>query len=336
MHQTFPDSIDHKCSNLEEPKFKIIPNVEHIIYMVSQTGPDFREADHIVSQLSFALTEKGYNVGILEINFRESIYVHEYFVCRSKVHRSNDSWIPQEVLSKNDLKNGGSLKLISTGLIKDSECDLNSFRGIEKKKLINQLTYDVVWSTDQPLNFLLITTPAGSFGESHLMEETKHLTQLDGAIVVINSESVGTSGPNFLTNFCKKNSIKILGIIEDNRNKDTCNCGCCTGAWSIEPIEGISTLCEQLNINLLGAACDVRDWMAPADYIDEEHEKECMINYFTMYGDNYIPMQDILAKLIELNYLPRLNGNDFIVQKKSKNESDLDLYKIFRKLFAQR
>ncbi|KAI5952309.1 CFD1 [Candida jiufengensis] len=254
----------------EQTQYKTVANVEHIILMVSESGPEFRDPKHIVFQMSLALAEKGFNVGVLDIDFMDSYLLDCFRIRKSKIHQTSEGWIPHEIVNNSSFASGGSLKFMSINLPKNTNFDLGNVRGVEKEEVIKQLIFDVVWTTDRPL-------------------------------VVVDSESLE---PQKLINSCRKNNIKILGLIEDNREMDACFCGF---SWSNHPTGSILTLCKKLNINFLGSVSDIEDCedFGPSynEEFDYEYERTYLIEeyFYHKHGQKDTPMREVLNKLFESN-----------------------------------
>jgi len=127
----------------------------------------------------------------------------------------------------------GSLSCMSLGFLLRERGDAVVWRGPKKTAMVRQFLTDVLWGE---LDYLLIDTPPGTSDEHISLAETllKNALpgQVKGAVVVTTPQAVATADVKKELNFCKKTSIRVIGVIENMSGFVCPNCSECTYVFS--------------------------------------------------------------------------------------------------------
>ncbi|CAF0807655.1 unnamed protein product [Brachionus calyciflorus] len=197
----------------------------------------------VTTQLAFALYEKGYKVGVLDVDLCGPSIPKMFNLENGVINQSESGWIP--VYYDNEKRLG----VISIGFLLNSKSDAVIWRGPKKNSMIKKFMTDVVWGD---LDYLLIDTPPGTSDE-HLavMENIRSINYSDySAVLVTTPQNLSVNDVRREITFCHKVGIPITGIIE-NMSGFTCpNCKDCTYLFTRQ---GGKILAEKSNCTFLGA-----------------------------------------------------------------------------------
>ena len=215
-----------------------IPNVKNIIAVSSGKGGVGKST--IAANLSTALAELGYSVGIVDAD----IYGPSMPIMFDLVGE-----IPQaiELEGKKKMKppSNYNVKMVSMGFFTEANQAV-VWRGPMASKALNQLIWDTHWGA---LDYLIIDLPPGT-GDIHL--SLVQAIPLTGAIVVTTPQEIALADAKKGVNMFQMDSIDVpvIGIVENMsyftpkelpENK-----------YYIFGKDGGKDLAEQLNLNLLG------------------------------------------------------------------------------------
>ena len=159
--------------------------------------------------------------------------------------------IEAEKVDENE-KRIGSLHAISLALLLPSRSSAVVWRGPKKTAMVRQFLTDVLWP---PLDYLLIDTPPGTSDEHISLAETllkntqTHPNQLSGAVIVTTPQAVAISDVKKEVNFCKKTSIKVLGVVE---NMSGYVCECCGERSNLFGKGGGEVMAQGFSVPFLG------------------------------------------------------------------------------------
>lgn len=170
------------------------------------------------------------------------------------VHVSNAGWSPVWVAD--------NLGVMSVQFLLPGRDDAVIWRGPKKNGLIKRFLKDVEWGD---LDCLLVDTPPGTSDE-HLSVNT-YLKQsgVDGAVVVTTPQEVSLLDVRKEIDFCRKASIRVLGVVENMSGFVCPNCAHESQIFKATT-GGARRLAAEMGIPFLGAVpLDPRIGMA-CDY----------------------------------------------------------------------
>ncbi|KAI5952311.1 hypothetical protein KGF54_003177 [Candida jiufengensis] len=272
---------------------KSLNNVKHIVLILSGKGGVGKSS--VTTQTALTLVNKGFKVGVLDIDLTGPSLPRMFGVEHQKVHQSSRGWVPVQVYNT---ANGGSLKLMSLGFLIGDRGNSIVWRGPKKTAMIKQFMKDVIWSGNdgEELDYLLIDTPPGTSDEHiAIAEELRYVSQLDGAIIVTTPQLVATSDVKKEINFCKKVNFKILGIIENMSGFICPHCSECTNIFSSG---GGLALSNQLNLKYLGNIPIDPNFVELIELQNNEQEDKKLINLYDKSELKPI-MSDIIDKVLD-------------------------------------
>lgn len=199
----------------------MLDSVKRVILVLSGKGGVGKST--VSTQLALTLKERGYKVGLLDIDLCGPSVPYLLNLENQSVHQGPDGWIPVY------LDNEQRLGVMSIGFLLGSRNDAVVWRGPKKTSMIKQFLEDVCW---QELDFLVIDTPPGTSDEHiTVMENLRQVPQC-GAIIVTTPQEVAIEDVRKEITFCRKTGIPILGIIENMSGYECPNCSECTNIFS--------------------------------------------------------------------------------------------------------
>ncbi|XP_026729005.1 cytosolic Fe-S cluster assembly factor NUBP2 homolog [Trichoplusia ni] len=195
--------------------------VKRVILVLSGKGGVGKST--VSTQLALTLKERGYKVGLLDIDLCGPSVPFILNLENQSVHQGPEGWIPVY------LDNEQRLGVMSIGFLLGSRNDAVVWRGPKKTSMIKQFLEDVCW---QELDFLIIDTPPGTSDEHiTVMENLRQVPQC-GAILVTTPQEVAIEDVRKEITFCRKTGIPILGIIENMSGYECPTCSECTNIFS--------------------------------------------------------------------------------------------------------
>ncbi|RNA22676.1 cytosolic Fe-S cluster assembly factor NUBP2 -like protein [Brachionus plicatilis] len=216
-------------------------NVKKVFLVLSGKGGVGKSS--VTTQLAFALYEKGFKVGVLDVDLCGPSIPKMFNLENGIINQSETGWIP--VYYDNEQRLG----VISIGFLLNSKSDAVIWRGPKKNSMIKKFMTDICWGD---LDYLLIDTPPGTSDE-HLavMENIKTSNYCNySAILVTTPQNLSVNDVRREITFCRKVGIPITGIIE-NMSGFTCpHCKDCTYLFTKQ---GGKILADNSNCNFLGA-----------------------------------------------------------------------------------
>ncbi|XP_013100192.1 cytosolic Fe-S cluster assembly factor NUBP1 homolog [Stomoxys calcitrans] len=184
------------------------------------------------------------NFGVLDIDICGPSQPRLLGVEGENVHQSGSGWSPVGV--------DDNICLMSIGFLLGSPDDAIIWRGPKKNGMIRQFLSEVDWGN---LDLLLLDTPPGTSDEhlsvvSYLRDDTQP-NDLK-AIIVTTPQEVSLLDVRKEINFCKKQRIEILGVVE---NMSIFRCGHCGKTSEIFPAKtgGARAMCEEMQVPFLGS-----------------------------------------------------------------------------------
>lgn len=212
--------------------------VKHIWLVLSGKGGVGKSST--TTQIALTLVEKGYKVGVLDIDLTGPSLPRMFGVEDKKVHQSSAGWVPVYTDSTQQLG------LMSLGFLLSDRGNSVVWRGPKKTAMIRQFMSDVVW---QDLDYLIIDTPPGTSDEHITIAEVLKDIKTDGAILVTTPQEVAAADVRKELNFCRKVNFNVLGVVENMSGYVCPHCSECTNIFSKG---GGKALAEQFDVPFLG------------------------------------------------------------------------------------
>nr|CAI5828175.1 unnamed protein product [Callosobruchus analis] len=226
----------------------MLENIKHIILVLSGKGGVGKST--VSTQLALTLKEKGYKVGLLDIDLCGPSIPYLLQLEGKDVHQAEGGWVP--VYTDEDQK----LAVMSIGFLLNDRNSAVVWRGPKKTAMVKQFLTDVLWGD---LDFLIIDTPPGFYWKKTKILGTsdEHITVMenlkavkcDGAVIVTTPQSIAIEDVRKEITFCKKTGISVLGIIE---NMSGYVCPHCTECTNIFSTGGGQSLAQLANVPFLG------------------------------------------------------------------------------------
>ncbi|XP_017461447.1 PREDICTED: cytosolic Fe-S cluster assembly factor NUBP1 homolog [Rhagoletis zephyria] len=184
------------------------------------------------------------NFGVLDVDICGPSQPRLLGVEGENVHQSGSGWSPVGV--------DDNLCLMSIGFLLGSPDDAIIWRGPKKNGMIRQFLSEVDWGQ---LDLLILDTPPGTSDEhlsivSYLRDDSAPNTLY--ALIVTTPQEVSLLDVRKEINFCKKQRIPILGVVE---NMSAFRCGHCGQTSEIFPAKtgGAAVMCAEMEVPYLGA-----------------------------------------------------------------------------------
>ncbi|CAG8567625.1 12762_t:CDS:2, partial [Racocetra persica] len=218
----------------------------------------------ISTQLSLCLAQKGYKVGILDIDLTGPSIPRMFGLENKQVHQASSGLKFKNTSDMNStikkrwvpvfMDESQRLCCMSIGFLLQKKDDSVVWRGPKKKWLvinvtnamIKQFLSDVCWGE---LDYLIIDTPPGTSDEHISVVEYLKDTNPDGAILVTTPQAVALADVRKELNFCKKVNLPILGIVENMSGFICPHCEECTNLFSTG---GGEAMAHEFSVDFLG------------------------------------------------------------------------------------
>lgn len=244
-----------------------LDNVSNVVLVLSGKGGVGKSS--VTLQLALALTQRGQNVGILDIDLTGPSIPRLLGLETEKVKQAPGGWLPVKVhdaiAAPKENDNGilgeegdaaqirGSLHALSLAFLLPSRSSAVIWRGPKKTAMIRQFVSDVLWPPTTDV--LLIDTPPGTSDEHIAIVEELHKlpsggAKLAGAVVVTTPQAISTSDVRKELNFCVKTQVHVMGVIE---NMAGYMCPCCGEVSNIFSKGGGEIMAEECKVPYLGS-----------------------------------------------------------------------------------
>lgn len=279
-----------------------LSNVKHVILILSGKGGVGKSS--VTTQAALTLVNKGFNVGVLDIDLTGPSLPRSFGVENKQIHQSSSGWVPVTICGNKD-KDRGTLKLMSLGFLLKDRGNSVVWRGPKKTAMIRQFLKDVYWGgsgKDEALDYLLIDTPPGTSDEHIAIAEELRWAQPDGAIIVTTPQQVATSDVRKEINFCHKVNFRILGVIE---NMSGFICPYCSECTNIFLSGGGKELSNDLNIPFLGCLPIDPSFVEMIELQDNSVDSQRLINLYDKCKLKDI-MSEIIDKILDMKIIPRV------------------------------
>jgi len=174
-------------------------NIKHKILVMSGKGGVGKTT--IAVNLAYALSEKGFKVGLLDADIHGPNAPKMLNLGNKKLNIENDKLIP--------IKFSDNLKIISMAFLL-KEKDAAIWRGPMKHNVIKQFIEDVRWDK---LDYLIVDLPPGTGDEA--LSVSQLLKDITGTIIVSTPQEVALLDGIKSIDFSKKLNLPIIGLIEN-------------------------------------------------------------------------------------------------------------------------
>ncbi len=186
--------------------------------------------------LSYSLKQKGYTVGLLDIDIHGPNVIKMLGLESKKITGQGDRINPIEVEE--------GFKVMSTASILENKDTPVIWRGPLKMKLIQQFLSDVNWGE---LDFLIVDAPPGTGDEPLSIGQL--LQDLTGGIVVTTPQQVAIMDARKSIQFARQLKIPYIGVIE---NMSGFLCPHCGKEIDLFKTGGGVKVAESLGVDFLG------------------------------------------------------------------------------------
>ncbi|QPG74425.1 cytosolic Fe-S cluster assembly factor cfd1 [Brettanomyces nanus] len=217
-----------------------LKSVKHVILVLSGKGGVGKSS--VTTQLALSLLNKGFKVGVLDIDLTGPSMPRMFGLEDKKLYQSShNGWIPAYY------DNTKQLAVSSIGFLLNNRGNSVVWRGPKKTGMIRQFMRDMDWGD---LDYLLIDTPPGTSDEHiAIAEELRYCKNVDGCVIVTTPQLVSVNDVKKEINFCGKVNFKILGILE---NMSGFICPYCSECTNIFGSGGGKRLAEEVDLPYLG------------------------------------------------------------------------------------
>ena len=166
----------------------------------------------VAANLALSLATSGKQVGLLDVDFHGPSIPKLLGLEGQQVQASQAGLEP---IHYND-----NLKMMSLGLMLQSQDDAVIWRGPMKMHAIKQLLQDVNWGR---LDYLIVDCPPGTGDEPlSIVQLIKNVT---GAVIVTTPQDLSLADVRKSIRFCEKLNMPVLGVIENMSGFVCPHCG---------------------------------------------------------------------------------------------------------------
>jgi ATP-binding protein involved in chromosome partitioning len=184
--------------------------IKHKILVMSGKGGVGKST--VAANLSFELSQRGYKVGLMDVDIHGPNIPKMLGVETSRVGGTEDMLIPVQY--------SPNLKLISIGFFLRKESDAVIWRGPLKMRLISQFLKDVDWGE---LDYLIIDAPPGTGDEP--LSVCQLIEDADGALIVTTPQDVSIIDIVKSITFCHQVNMPVIGVVENMSGFVCPHCG---------------------------------------------------------------------------------------------------------------
>ncbi|WP_445474113.1 Mrp/NBP35 family ATP-binding protein [Methanococcoides methylutens] len=232
----------------EEPK--LVTNLRGIkkkIMVMSGKGGVGKST--VSANLAATLADRGYKVGLLDSDIHGPTIPTMFGVEGQRPTVGEKGIVPVKV---ND-----NLKVMSVGLLLDSDDSPVIWRGPAKMGAIKQFLEEVDWGV---LDYLIIDLPPGTGDEP--LSIAQLIGNLDGAVVVTTPQDVALTSVRKSLNFAKMIEVPVIGMVE---NMSGIVCPHCDEMIHVFGSGGVSKAAEDFGVKVLGTLPIETDIAATSD-----------------------------------------------------------------------
>ncbi|UGV40703.1 Mrp/NBP35 family ATP-binding protein [Methanococcoides orientis] len=219
----------------EEPK--LVTNLRGIkkkIMVMSGKGGVGKST--VSANLAATLADRGYKVGLLDSDIHGPTIPTMFGVEGQKPTVGEKGIVPVKV--------SDNLKVMSVGLLLDSDDSPVIWRGPAKMSAIKQFLEEVDWGV---LDYLIIDLPPGTGDEP--LSIAQLIGNLDGAVVVTTPQDVALTSVRKSLNFANMIEVPVIGMVE---NMSGIICPHCDEIIHVFGSGGVSKAAEDFGVKVLG------------------------------------------------------------------------------------
>jgi Mrp family chromosome partitioning ATPase len=213
---------------------KTLEKIKHRILVFSGKGGVGKST--VAVNLAVALSERGKNVGLLDVDIHGPNVAKMLGVEDKRMEPASEEKIKPVRVNEH-------LSLVSMSFLLHDQSAPVIWRGPLKMKLIQQFIGDVIWGE---LDYLIIDSPPGT-GDEPL--SVAQLIPATGAIVVTTPQEVSLLDSRKAVNFARKLNLRIHGIVE---NMSGLSCPHCGKSIDLFKTGGGERAAKELSIPFLG------------------------------------------------------------------------------------
>lgn len=202
-----------------------IQNVKNKILVLSGKGGVGKTT--IAVNLAFALSEKGFNTGLLDVDIHGPNVPKMLNLENKRLSNEDDKFLPVEV--------NRNLHVLSIAFLLERKENAVIWRGPMKHKVIKQFIEDTKWGN---LEYLVIDFPPGTGDEA--ISVSQILNNIKGSLIVSTPQKVALIDVSKAIDFSRHVNIPVIGLIE-NMSGDIFGKGT------------VSEFAESQNVNFLGS-----------------------------------------------------------------------------------
>jgi len=219
----------------EEPKLvSNLRGIKNKIMVMSGKGGVGKST--VSANLAATLADRGYKVGLLDSDIHGPTIPTMFGVEGQRPVVGENGIVPVPV---ND-----NLKVMSVGLLLDSDDSPIIWRGPAKMSAIKQFLEEVDWGT---LDYLIIDLPPGTGDEP--LSIAQLIGNLDGAVVVTTPQDVALTSVRKSLNFANMIEVPVIGMVE---NMSGIICPHCDEMIHVFGSGGVSKAAEDFGVKVLG------------------------------------------------------------------------------------
>lgn len=208
--------------------------IKHIIIVMSGKGGVGKST--VSSNLATELSNRGYQVGIMDVDITGPNIAKMFGVEDEKLHVLDERLIPVTVPP--------SLKLMSMAFLLPDKDSPIMWRGPVKMGAIKQFIEDVNWGD---LDYLVVDMPPGTGDEA--LSVVQLMPKADGMVIVTTPQDVALLDSRKSLRFGAETHIPIIGIVE---NMSGFVCPHCGEVTDIFKSGGGEAAAKELNVQFLG------------------------------------------------------------------------------------
>lgn len=213
---------------------KNLDKIKHTIVVLSGKGGVGKST--VSANLAFALSEKGYDVGLMDCDIHGPS-IPKILGVEDKRPVSTQTGISPVSISP-------KLKVTSMGFLLQDKDSPVIWRGPLKMAAIKQFIGDFNWGN---LDFLIVDLPPGTGDEP--LSIAQLIPNSDGAVIVTTPQDVALVSVRKSINFVKKMNMPVIGIVE---NMSGFRCPHCNKEIDIFKTGGGEKASADFQINFLG------------------------------------------------------------------------------------
>jgi ATP-binding protein involved in chromosome partitioning len=223
------------CSDAKGLPPKAAISVKHVIMILSGKGGVGKSTVSV--NLAYALSNHGYNVGILDLDMHGPNIPKMLGIENHKLSAVGDRIEPVRVT--------GSLSVISMGFLLPDQNTPIIWRGPMKMTAISQFLNDVNWGD---LDYLVVDLPPGTGDEALTIAQLA--PNMEGAVIETTPQDVATLDSRKAVKFVERLGLRVIGVIE---NMSGMVCPHCGEAIDLFGKGGGEKIARELGVPFLGS-----------------------------------------------------------------------------------